>query len=105
MAATTATSEIIVANRLTDGVVVFLDPSGAWVDTPEQAAIAAAAEDRAHLEALAAQGLASQTIAGWEFTEVALLAGTPEIVKNKQRIQALGPTVRPDLGKQAQNAA
>ena len=97
--------EIVLANRLTDGVVIYLDPAGQWQEDLDRAAVAADPENRARLQTQADAGVAGQLIAGWEFTEVTLNGGTLEIVKNKQRIQSLGPTVRPDLGKQAQHAA
>jgi len=97
--------EIVLANRLTDGVVIYLDKTGGWTEHLHEAAVAHNDRSRADLEANAQAGLESQQIAGWEFVEVVPEAAGPRIVKNKQFIQSLGPTVRRDLGKQADLAA
>ena len=97
--------EIVLANRLTDGIVVYLDTSGGWAEHLRDAAVTHDAPSRAKLESNAEAGLNAQQIAGWEFVEVVLENGSPRIVKNKQFIQSLGPTVRRDLGKQADLAA
>ena len=97
--------QIVLANRLTDGVVVYLSPKGDWVERLQQAAVAYDDASRAALEAQAQTGLDTQQIAGWEFTDVAEEGAEIHILKNKQFIQSLGPTVRRDLGKQADLAA
>ena len=105
MAKRTSTKQIVLANRLTDGVVVYLDADGAWVERLQQAAVTYDETSRTALEAHAKAGLDTQQTAGWEFTEVAEENGETRILKNKPVIQSRGPTVRRDLGKQADLAA
>ncbi len=97
--------EIVLANRLTDGVVIYLGRSGGWTESLKDAAVTHDGASRAELEVNAEAGQNSQQIAGWEFVEVVLENDGPRIVKNKQFIQSQGPTVRRDLGKQADLAA
>lgn len=94
--------QVATANRLTDGIVVFLHETGDWVERIEEAAVACDEEERAVLEAKAVRALATQEIAGWEFAEVTGEPGDLRAVKNLHRIRSLGPTVRRDLGKQAE---
>ena len=105
MAQKTDIREIVLANRLTDGVVIYLDKAGNWTEQLHEAAIAHDEQSRAGLETFARTGQDRQQIAGWEFVEVVPESTGPRIVKNKQFIQSLGPTVRRDLGKQADLAA
>lgn len=97
--------EIVLANRLTDGVVVYLGSNGTWVEHTDEAAIAYDTQSREALTAQADAGIKTQQVTGWEFVEVEHENGTLRIVKNKHFIQSLGPTVRRDLGKQAELAA
>lgn len=93
--------EVVSGNRLTDGFVVYLADDGSWVERIEDAAIAATVEKRAELEAKANTGIATQKVTHWEFAEVSEKDGTRTAIKNIQYIRSLGPTVRRDLGKQA----
>jgi len=93
--------EIVSGNRLTDGAVVYLSNTGDWVEKIEDAAVAANESERAGLEDLANGGISTQQVAGWEFAEITEEAGVRKAIKNIQYIRSLGPTVRLDLGKQA----
>ena len=95
-------AEIVTGNRLTDGAVVYLGVGGVWVDAIEKA-VAAETEDQRHaLETAAGQGVATQAVTGWEFAEITEQGGIRRAIKNIQHIRSLGPTVRRDLGKQAE---
>jgi len=86
--------QIITANRLTDGRVVFLTADGAWSEYPAEAATF---EGDALAAALARAEADSTTVVGPYTAEVT--DGTP--IKRREAIRTLGPTVRRDLGKQA----
>lgn len=97
----TASLEVVSGNRLTDGFVVYLTATGDWAEKIEDAAVAANDVERVALEDLANAGVASQQVVGWEFAEISEEGGTRKAIKNIQFIRSLGPTVRRDLGKQA----
>ena len=82
----------ITANRLIDGIAVWLTPAGRWSESVYDARVAEDADTLAAMEAIAAQATKACTV-------VDALPIVP--TKNKERIRALGPTVRLDLGKQA----
>lgn len=94
-------SYAISANRLRDGVVVFLGRSG-WVERlgdaerfPDKAAAEAALEARARADEK--RNLLVEPTA----FELRVTNGLVEAAHIREAIRAKGPTVRPDLGKQA----
>ena len=94
-------SYAISANRLHDGVVVFLSAAG-WVERlgdaerfPDKAAAEAAVEARARADEKR-NLLVEPTV--FELREA---DGRVEAAHIREAIRAKGPTVRPDLGKQA----
>jgi hypothetical protein len=98
-------SEIVTANRLADGVVVFQDASGGWA---EDFACAAVNADPAALQA--ALALAAESVARCEIVDpyavaVELRNGHYAPKALREAIRASGPTVRRDLGKQAEGRA
>lgn len=92
----------ITANRLRDGEVVFLKAEGVWVERLDEATLY---EDAATAEAAlaAARAQADRDRFGVDVYafDLTLKDGRPTPVKTRERIRALGPTVRTDLGKQA----
>ncbi|RMD86657.1 MAG: DUF2849 domain-containing protein [Alphaproteobacteria bacterium] len=94
--------QIVTANEIMSGRAVWLTADGSWSDDPRAAAFAESAEDAA---ALLARAQADNAASRVEL--VALVAaerdtdGRPWPVRNREIIRALGPTVRPDLGKEA----
>jgi len=95
--------QIVTANEIMTGKVVFLTPDGRWSPDPGEAAYA---ESKEAAEALLAAGEASNGRAEVEL--VALIAaertaaGEIRPTRNRELVRALGPTVRPDLGYQAE---
>ena len=94
-------SYAISANRLIDGIVVFLSPTG-WAEElrdaerfSDKAAAEAAMDNRAKLDA--ARNLIVEPTA-FELTQI---NGAVRAEHIREAIRANGPTVRPDLGKQA----
>lgn len=89
---------LIMANRLDDGRVVFMDNHGQW----HADACLAAQADGSELEILEAKGRQSEANNLVIDLQVAPAEDNgPSHIKN--RIQATGPTVRRDLGRQAGN--
>ncbi|MGF1544495.1 MAG: DUF2849 domain-containing protein [Parvularculaceae bacterium] len=90
-------AKVVTANLLSDGRVVYLGADGGWVDALAKAARhdGAAADDA--LEAAAAR---RTEIAGAYLIDVDE-AGASGRDALREGVRAAGPTVRPDLGKQA----
>ena len=91
----------ITANRLIDGIAVWLTPAGRWSESVYDARIAEDTESLAAMEAIAADATKACIVVDALPIDVKLEDGQPIPTKNKERIRALGPTVRLDLGKQA----
>jgi hypothetical protein len=97
-------SDVITANRLVDGTVVFQTETGweedfarAWIyETAEQskAALARAKEDEAHNLVVEPYAVVVESRSG-HYAPKAL----------REFIRATGPTIRTDLGKQAHSQA
>ena len=103
-----AVLKAITANRLRDGEVIFLAPGSgvgpgvAWVERLEDAALFDDA-DTADVALAAAKAQAEDerfAVDVYAF-ELRIADGQRVPVKTRERIRALGPTVRIDLGKQA----
>jgi len=107
--AKSASDQVVVANRLSDGVVVFLAAApgsgrGEWKLQLDEASIAS---DDARAQELLALGLASardeHKVVDPYLIDVERSAGRLQPTLYRERIRALGPTVRRDLGKQAES--
>ena len=93
--------QIITANRLIDGDVVYLTPSHDWSEWIEDAAIAESQEDTDALLAIGQQAETDRVVVGaYEFA-VETEGGKIAPVSVREMIRATGPSVRLDLGKQA----
>lgn len=90
------------ANRLSDGEAVWLTDAGGWSDRVSAARTEGDADGHAALEKIGAQATADALVVDAELIDVEIRDGAPVPTKLKERIRALGPTVRLDLGKQAE---
>ena len=90
--------QVLTANRLSDGEVVYLANDGAWVESLAAAQVLASAADG---EAALAKGAEAER--NLHVVHAYLFDVTPQQkpVKMREVIRAAGPTVRQDLGKQA----
>lgn len=83
---------VVTANRLADGIVVWLSPSGTWTDAIDAAAVGSTSEevlrllDMAHADEITAVGAypAPVHLAG---------DGTPRPANLRERIRVAGPTI------------
>jgi hypothetical protein len=95
---------ILLANDLLDGDVVFF-AHGGWTRDPSLAEIAADDAAAAKLEQAAAAALAANTVVDAYLVDVTLdSAGRATPNHFRERFKTLGPSIRPDLGKQAEFA-
>ncbi|MEM9733740.1 MAG: DUF2849 domain-containing protein [Pseudomonadota bacterium] len=93
------------ANRLLDGEVVWLSANGQWVESVEAAWAIQTADEKERAEAMAAKADADSHVVEPYTIDVAVSGGSVWPTKNREVIRAKGPTIRLDLGKQAQNQA
>lgn len=95
--------EIVIANRLRDGLVVFMGIEKKWVERAEDCAPAEDAEAAAELMSISELAETNQEVIGASLIEVEDRDGVLTPIKMREAIRAKGPTVRKDLGKQAGN--
>ncbi len=96
---------ILLANDLLDGDVVFAAPLAggalAWTRDPALALVAADDSAAAGLETFAAAECAAQHVVDAYLVDVTVEDGRPTPRHYRERMKTLGPSNRPDLGKQA----
>ena len=97
----TAKSWAITAHRLTDGTVVYRGPDGGWSESVRGACVFTEREKADAALADAEKDIQAQIVIGVYLFEVAPDAETAAPASVREQIRAKGPTVRPDLGKQA----
>ncbi len=94
------TSKVVTANRLADGLVVYLGFAG-WTEDMHLARRANDVESQEELLALAGKAVAANEVADAWLIDI----DVDRAVRRRERIRASGPTVRPDLGYQAARSA
>lgn len=93
----------LTANRLTDGVVIFLAADGAWVEDAREARVEGEEAGHAALEAAGAEAEAAGIAVGPYLIDVARDAdGAVHPTRNREVIRARGPSTHPHHGKQAE---
>ena len=93
--------QIVTANRLRDGIAVFLNRSGQWSEKIDEATLALEPEAAAALETRARADEVATLVTGSYLIDAERREGLIRAAHIRERIRTLGPTVRLDLGKQA----
>lgn len=99
------TGQVMTANRLKDGDVVFLTRSGGWSEKIDEATLALEPLAVAALEARASEAVQANVVTGQYLFEATRIDGKIRADHIRERIRTLGPSVRLDLGKQADGTA
>jgi hypothetical protein len=94
--------QLVTANRLRDGIAVFMTRSGEWSETIDEAVLALEPQAAAALEARAKEDEKKTLVTGAYLIDAERLEGRVRAAHIRERMRALGPTVRLDLGKQAE---
>ncbi len=94
--------QILTANRLVDGDVVFLTSENDWSIDINDACIASDLSKASQLEVLGARADAAAHVIGCYLVDIVVNNGRIEATHYREIMRAKGPTVRSDLGKQAQ---
>lgn len=95
------TNQVISANRLADGIVVYLTADGGWAERIANARIVAGNEQIERALAASVKAVGDRIIVDPYLIDIEDGAGQRRPTRYRELIRALGPTVRPDLGKQA----
>jgi hypothetical protein len=101
----TEKGQVMTANRLRDGEVVFLTRTGQWNERIDEAVLALEPEAAKALEQRAALDVQATLVTGPYLFEAERKNGKIRAIHMRERIRTLGPTVRLDLGKQADGTA
>jgi len=87
-------TRVLTANRLRDGLVVFLGPAGEWVTAIAAARVARDAPSMAALEAAGQAAEAAQEVVGAYLIDVAESGDGIVALRRREQIRAAGgPTV------------
>ena len=86
--------QVVTANRLRAGDVVYLAANDDWVTDLTRATVAKDAGELGLLEGIAAKAVATQHVVGVYAIDVDTSAGVPKPLSVKERIRAAGgPTI------------
>jgi hypothetical protein len=89
--------QMIIANRLRDGVVVFLAPSESWELAIAAGTVIENEEEATRLFAVAKRHETECRVIDPMLIDVEVKDGTPRPTAIREAIRAFGPTVRTDL--------
>ena len=95
------TLKVVTANRLGDGEVVYLATAGAWSAWLEDAEAAETPDGEAALLSHAQMAVETRVVVAPYAMAVSRERGRLRPTSQREVIRARGPSVRPDLGKQA----
>ena len=91
--------QVITANRLRDGVVVFVGPGLQWVERLPEAEVYTALDTAAAALQAAQKDEAANLVLDIYAIDVADRQGELKPIKLREAIRAQGPTVHPEHGK------
>ncbi len=94
--------QMVTANRLVDGVVVYLAADGRWCERCAEGCVAEDAPSASQLLATAEAAVAACQVVGPYLIDVVPGDGGPRPRRYREQIRAAGPSIRSDLGKQAE---
>ena len=87
------TSQVLTANRLTDGIAVWYDRDGKWNEWIGRSVVANTKEDAESLEAIGKKAYANNEVLDVNLVEVEEIEGQIRPLRLRERIRAEGPTI------------
>jgi hypothetical protein len=87
-------SQMIIANRLHDGLIVFLAADGVWVESIQEGWLIEGDPDRSGALRIGELAQRSNQVVGPDLIEVTERNGTRMPVSVREAIRASGPTVQ-----------
>jgi len=97
MSKRTPSISVLTANRLHDGIVVFLGAEGDWVEDIEGALVARSPEEAQELQAQGACDAASNLVVEPYLAEVREIGGRLVPVRQRERVRVDGPSILGDV--------
>jgi hypothetical protein len=97
--------KVLTANRLSDGIAVWLDAAGQWTETLQDALVARHAEAIASLEAIGKRDFADNKVVDVAVVDVEEVNGKLWPTRLRERIRAAGPTMDYATGYSKADAA
>ena len=85
--------QMIIANRLLDGRVVFLDDAGGWVNEIADGLLLASKQAAEHRLVTAQRSVEENVVVDPYLIDVSADSGRPRPVLVRERIRAFGPSV------------
>lgn len=95
------TLQVFTANRVIDGVVVYLTEDGRWMECVFLASVIANEDGLALMTAMAAEEEGGATIVEPYLIDVTRELGDVRPVSYRERIRAFGPSTHPEFSKQS----
>ena len=95
------TTQVVSANRLDNGRVVYLAPSGQWISALSEAEVARDADSAESLLGRAEGAVIKQLIIGPYLIDVTAAGAAPQARRLREQIRAAGPTVQSAQSAQA----
>lgn len=92
-----ASRQIITANRLSDGLVIFLASGGRWTQVVAEAEVLTTPEEAEAALAIGRQAVADRYLVDPVAIEIRETAEGPWPLRLRERIRAFGPTARTDI--------
>ena len=91
--------QIFTGNRVTDGIVVYLDDAGGWTESLNECLVIASDEELAYAAETAEAADEAAVVVDPYAIEVTEENGAIRPVRLRERIRAFGPPVHPDFAK------
>jgi len=95
-------SQMIIANRLIDGLVIYMGPKGEWVDSIDKGAVFEDKQDAQRWLIMAQQAVEDSVIVDPYLIDIDTGGGKSLPVGARETIRAFGPSVRTDLLEDAE---
>ncbi|MDA4847149.1 DUF2849 domain-containing protein [Hoeflea poritis] len=95
-------NKVLTANRLTDGIAVWLGANGQWLESIDNALIGRHQEAVDALEEAGKSAFNDNLVVDVDLIDVEEIDGDIFPIRLRERIRAAGPTIRTDLGKQSE---
>ncbi|NTJ42333.1 DUF2849 domain-containing protein [Agrobacterium larrymoorei] len=96
--------KVLTANRLSDGIAVWLDAAGEWTEDLQAALVARHAEAVASLEEIGKRDFSANKVVDVNIVDVAEENGKLWPTRLRERIRAAGPTIPYAPGYKAADA-
>ncbi|WP_438748784.1 DUF2849 domain-containing protein [Pararhizobium sp. O133] len=85
--------KVLTANRLSDGISVWLDASGQWVESLQHAFVARHAEAVTALEATGKAAFADNKVVDVNVIDIEEVGGVLRPLRLRERVRSEGPTI------------